>query len=112
MIGATGQRAPFLLLVAVPALESLLFTRPGLVARVFGEGADDGGHVLEIGRLSPREAYTRLDPHGLEDAAFDKMLESLDDDDVAALREESPVRELIAFVTEVGSPAGTAPSLP
>ena len=111
VIGHTAGRAPFCLLMAEPSLQSLFFTRAALISRAFGEGADDGGHVLELGRLSAQYAYKRLDPGGSEEATFLKLLQALDDDDVAALREESPVRELIAFVNEVGSPAA-ATSMP
>ncbi len=68
--------------------------------------------MQELGRLSPQEAYKRLDPGSPEGAGFSKLLQALDDDDVAALREESPIRELIAFLAEVGSPAAPLPSAP
>jgi hypothetical protein len=112
VIGATAKRSPFCLLMAVPSLESLLFTRPALLARAFGDRADDGGRAQELGRLSPREAYKRLDPGSPEGAGFSKLLQEMDDEDVAAIREESPIRELIAFLAEVGSPAAPVPSIP
>jgi hypothetical protein len=112
LVGPMSRRTSFCLLMAVPSLQALLFTRPNLIARAFGDGADDGGHLLELGRLSPQYAYKRLDPGGDEDATFLKLFQALDDDDIAALRQESPVRELIAFVTEVGSPAVAASSVP
>ncbi len=109
---AASRAAPFHLLLAVPALQSLLFTRPALIARAFGEGADPYGHIADIGRLIPREAYKRLDPTQSEESTFLKLFQALDDDDIAALRQESPVRELIAFVTEVGSPVASASPVP
>jgi DNA-binding MarR family transcriptional regulator len=107
VIGSTAKRSPFRLLMAVPSLEALLFTRPALLVRAFGDRADDGGRSQELGRLSPRDAYARLDPGGPEGAGFSKLLQALDDEDVAALREESPIRELIAFLAEVGQPGMT-----
>jgi hypothetical protein len=112
VIGETASRAQFLPLVAVPALQSLLFTRPALIARVFGEGADQYGHIADIGRLIPREAYKRLDPAQSETSVATRLIEALDDEDVATLREDSLVRELIAFVTEVGSPVASASAAP
>lgn len=112
VIGDAAARAPFRMLLAVPSLESLLFTRPSLLARAFGDRADDGGRSQELGRLSPRDAYKRLDPEGAEGSAFNKLLQAMEDDNVISLREESPIRELIAFVTEVGSPAATVSSNP
>ena len=108
VIGEAAYRAPFRLLLAVPALQSLLFTRPDLLARAFGEGADQDGRVLDIGRLSHREAFKRLDPNASEDATFGKLLQQINSEDIAALRQESPVRELIAFLNEVGSPIASA----
>jgi hypothetical protein len=110
VIGPTAKISPFRLLMAVPSLESLLFTRPALLARAFGDRANDGGRAQELGRLSPPEAYKRLDPGSPEGAGFAKLLQALDDDDVAALREESPIRELIDFLAEVGQPAAPLPS--
>ncbi len=108
VIGEAASRAPFHLLLAVPALQSLLFTRPVLIARAFGEGADDDGRISDIGRLSPREAYKRLGPVGSELSTAAKLMAALGAEDIAALRQESPIRELVAFLTEVGSPVATA----
>ena len=62
-MGDVASSAPLRVLVAVPALEALLFLRPDPVARAFGEAASDE-HMLELGRLNPREALKRLDPGG------------------------------------------------
>jgi hypothetical protein len=110
LMGSSARSKSFRQFVAKPSLQALFFTRPALIARAFGEGADEGGHILELGRLSPQYAYTRLDPGGTEEATFLKLFDALDDDDTAALRQESPIPELIAFVTEVGSPATTVQS--
>jgi hypothetical protein len=112
VIGEAAMRAPFGLFLAIPALQSLLFTRPALLVRSFGEGADQGGRVLDIGRLSPREAYKRLDPDAPEGITFGKLIDQLGVEDIAALREESPVRELIAFLAEVGSSVASASPVP
>jgi hypothetical protein len=113
VIGDAAARAPFLLLLAVPYLQSLLFMRPALMTRAFGDRANDGGRSQELGRLSPRDAYKRLvDPGVPEEFSFLTFFQALDDDDIAALRQESPVRELIAFVTEVGSPVASATASP
>jgi hypothetical protein len=110
VIGATARSAPFCLLLAQPSLESLLFTRPSLLAKAFGDGADEGGRALELGRLSPRDAYKRLEPGGVEGGGFLKLFNCLNAEDVAALREESPVRELIGFLAKFGSPLEHSPS--
>jgi len=108
LIGPSVRSKSFRQLIAEPSLQALFFTRPGLIARAFGDGADEGGHILELGRLSHQYAYKRLDPGGTEESTFLKLFQALDEDDIAALRQESPIRELIAFVTEVGSPVASA----
>jgi hypothetical protein len=111
VIGEAASRAPFRWLLAVPALQSLLFSRPDLLTRTFGKGMFALDRVLDIGRFSPREAYRLLDPNGSEEATFGRLLEALSAEDLAALRKEPPVRELIAFVTEIGSPVVSPPTL-
>jgi len=97
VIGEAAGAAPLRVLVAVPALESLLFLRPAAVERAFGPSAKD---LMELGRVSPRDALERLDPSGCAIAAF-KLVGALDDDDLVALRAEPPIRELLEFGDEL-----------
>ena len=62
VVGEASEAAPLRILVAVPALESLLFLRPAAVERAFGPVAED---LLELGRLSramPSGNLTRTAP--------------------------------------------------
>jgi len=110
VIGEAALRAPFHLLLAVPALQSLLFTRPALIVRAFGEGADEGGRVTEIGLLSPLAAYKKHKPVEPEASTAAQLIACLDADDIAEIRQEPPIREFIDFVTKFGSPVATAAS--
>lgn len=108
VIGEAARSATARVLIAVPALEALLFLRPGPVARAFGASAD-GEHLLELGRLSPREALKRLNRDGLWWAASYDLIAALDNEDVAELRFRQPIDELLQFVSDLES-AGIAAS--
>ena len=90
----------------IPLLEGMLplVETPFLIRSM----AMPSGRIADIGRLIPREAYKRLDPTQSETSVATRLIAALDDEDVTTLREDSLVRELIAFVTEVGSPVASA----
>jgi hypothetical protein len=98
VIGEASGAAPLRVLVAVPALEALLFLRPGAVMRAFGPTDED---LLELGRLSPRDALKKLEPNGSEYSAAFRLVQALDDVDVAALRDMPPIRELLELLEEL-----------
>jgi hypothetical protein len=98
VLGEATGAAPLRILVALPALESLLFLRPATVERAFGPVAED---VLELGRLSPRDALKKLDPNRSEYHASLNLIRALDDADITALRDVPPIRELRAFLEEL-----------
>ena len=98
VVGEATGAAPLRILIAVPALESLLFRRSAAVERAFGPVTED---LLELGRLSPRDALKKLDPNGSEYHASSGLIHALDDVDVAALRDMPPIRELLEFLEEV-----------
>jgi hypothetical protein len=100
VVGEAGSSAPVRVLVAVPALDAMLFTRRGPVARVFGAAFSDES-ALELGRLNPREALKRLDPGGHWWTASLRLVDALDDEDIAELRSMSPIHELIDFVRDI-----------
>jgi hypothetical protein len=100
VVGEVTSSASLRVLVAVPALEALLFLRPDPVIRAFGEAASDE-HMLELGRLIPREALKRLDPGGHEATASLNLVNALDDEDIAELRSRPPIRELLEFLREL-----------
>jgi hypothetical protein len=100
LVGDVASAAPVRVLVAVPAIEALLFLRPGPVARAFGAAAD-GEHILELGRLSPREALKQLDPAGHWWTASLNLVHALNDEDVAELRSMPPIPELLEFLKDL-----------
>jgi len=97
VVGDVANSAPLRVLVAVPALEALLFLRPDPVARAFGTTASDE-HTLELGRMNPREALKRLDPGGHWWTASLKLVRTLSEEDIAELRSTPPIHELLEFL--------------
>jgi hypothetical protein len=100
LLGDVSASAPFRVLIAVPALEALLFLRRDPVVRAFGVSAADE-RILEIGRLIPREALKRLDPGGLPWNASLNLVHALSDEDIAALRSASPIHEILEFLSQL-----------
>jgi hypothetical protein len=98
VIGEAAGSAPLRVLMAVPALEALLFRRPDAVARAYGHVPQG---LLELGLLSPRDALEKLAPNFSGHQSSFNIIKELDDADVAALRAESPVRELREFLGEL-----------
>jgi hypothetical protein len=110
-VGDVASSAPLRVLVAVPALEALLFLRPDPVARAFGEAAGDE-HMLELGRLNPREALKRLDPGGQWWTASLNLVRTLNDGNIAELRSKPPIHELLELLrdlhySEIAASTGT-----
>jgi hypothetical protein len=100
VVGDVASSAPLRVLVAVPALEALLFQHPDPVARTFGAAAADQ-HMLDLGRLNPREALKRLDPAGHWWTASLNLVRSLDDKDIAELRSTPQIHELLQFLNDL-----------
>jgi hypothetical protein len=98
VIGEAAWAAPLRILLAVPTMEALLFRRPDAVARAYGPVSES---LLELGRISPRNALEKLDPDLARHKASFKIIQELDTADIAALRNEPPVRELLEFLGEL-----------
>jgi hypothetical protein len=97
VVGDVANSASLRILVAVPALAALLFLRPEPVARAFGSATSDV-HMLELGRMNPREALKRLDPAGHWRTSSMNMVRTLNDEDIAELRSMPPIHELLEFL--------------
>jgi hypothetical protein len=100
VVGDVASAAPLRVLVAVPALEALLFLGPDPVERAFGAVAGDE-RLLELGRMNPREALKRLDPAGHWWTASLNLVRALNDGDIADLRSAPPIHELLEFLREL-----------
>lgn len=101
LLGDAAADVPFRVLVAIPVLEALFFQRPELVRRVFGDAADD--HLIELAQLSPRHALRKLRPNQDFHKLGLQLLKTMDADDIRAIRDMSPIRELIAFIEQVAT---------
>ncbi len=98
VIGESAFAAPLSILVAVPAVESLLFRRPDAVRRAYSHATSD---VIDLGLVSPGDALQKLNGASDRYQASLAIITKLNDDDIAFLRNESPVRDLLEFLDEV-----------
>jgi hypothetical protein len=98
VIGESAAVAPLRILVAVPAIESLLFRRAEAIRRVYGNEALD---LIDLGLVSPGDALQKM--NGMSDRyqTSISIIATLSPDDVAALRVESPVQDLLEFLEEL-----------
>ncbi len=95
VLGDVAGGVPYRVIVAMPELEVLFFERPGLLRRVFGEV---DGHVMDLARLSPSRAIARLAPGEPPELARFRLLRAMDAEDIQALREIEPIRDLLCFI--------------
>ncbi len=78
-----------------------MFRRPGVIERVYGPVSES---LLELGRISPPDAFQKLNPNvSVEqvEQVSRRLIQELDDTDIAALRDEPEVRELLNFLGEL-----------
>ena len=98
VIGESAAAGPLRILVAIPAIESLLFRRPEAVRRAYATVSDD---LLDLGLISPGDALQKMNGSTSRYHASFTIITKLNTDDVASLRSESPVRELLEFLDEL-----------
>jgi hypothetical protein len=98
VIGESAAAGPLRILVAIPAIESLLFRRPEAVRRAYANVSDD---LLDLGLVSPGDALQKMNGTPSRYHASIAIITKLNTDDITALRIESPVRELREFVDEL-----------
>ncbi|OWK43729.1 hypothetical protein FRUB_03328 [Fimbriiglobus ruber] len=85
------------MVLTVPEIEWLFFARPAFLERVTGQRLDPERSVLA--RFKPKRVLSEI----LEDespAAYERLIDDLNADDLKVLRETAPIKELIEFVTE------------
>ncbi len=107
VIGDAAGAAPLKILIAVPAVEALLFEQSDAVKRAFPHASDT---LIEIGKFSPATALSRLDPSGTGSSApaTVSVLKELNAEDIRAIRSMSPVQELLAFMVDLQKDATVA----
>jgi hypothetical protein len=105
VIGESAAAAPLRILVAVPAVESLLFLRPEAVRRAYGNTASN---LIDLGLVSPGDALQKMEGAPDRYHASVNIIKKLNENDISALRAESPVRDLLKFVDELKSSGAKA----
>ena len=100
VIGESSVTARLRILVAVPSVESLLFRRPEAVRRAYGNTA---AYLIEVGLVSPGDALKKMEGASDRYTAAVAIISQLNADDIAALRDEFPVRRILEFLDELKS---------
>jgi hypothetical protein len=96
VIGDVASGVPYRVIVAVPEMLVLLFRRPELLRRVFGNVVTD--HLLELAEADPRKALRKLDPSAADDELRFRVLQAMDRDDTDALQRSDLIQELTTFL--------------
>lgn len=91
-----GGLRPFKVVLAVPEIEAVFFERPEVLRRRFDGAVTD--HLLELGQYSARAALRKLAADGDGEKLRWEILNSLTDDEVAALRRTDLIREVLEFM--------------
>ncbi len=91
--------SPFAVILAVPELESIFFQVPSLLRRYFSQrlSPDRIDRFIELGEVSSKRALKLLGL-GVEDSLA--LLDALTPDELEALRETPPFRELSDFLRD------------
>jgi hypothetical protein len=99
VVGDVASGVPYKVIVAVPEMEILLFRRPELLRRLFGEALTD--HVVELAQYSTRGALQKLAPGELYDALRRRILRAMTADDFRDLHQSDLIQELIGFLQSI-----------
>ena len=98
VIGDSANGAPLRIIVAVPAVEALLFRIPDAVKRAYGNTTRE---LIELGLVSPGDALRKMQGAPDRYHASSTIVINLNVGDCKTLRSEPPVRELLEFLDEL-----------
>jgi hypothetical protein len=96
-IGAASARVRFRVILMIPEIEVLFFMVPSVLERLTGRTLSP--EFLTLARASPHLAFLQLLPDKAP-SPLEYLTGVLTPDDVEALRETPPAKELIGFLTE------------
>jgi hypothetical protein len=96
LLRAVAGGVPFKVFTMVPEIEALLFRVPAALERVTQQklSADN----MALSRYQPRQAIIQLSQN--KRAILDQILNELTPEELNVLRETSPIKELIEFLTQ------------
>jgi hypothetical protein len=93
---------PVKVIMLVPTVEAIFCQAPGVLAKACRQ--EIPSDLLMLARGLPREALAQLLAGAGGPRDMQQLLDSLDDQDVKALRNTEPIRELITFLEGVARP--------
>ena len=95
-IRAVSGGVPFKVFMMVPEIEALLFRVPVAIERITGQplSADN----MALSRYKPHQVIQQLGPD--KSVIIEQVVNGLTDEEVNVIRETSPIKELIEFLSE------------
>ncbi len=100
LVRAASGGIPFKVIMLVPEMEGLLFRAPEALERITGQPLS--ADTLALARYNPLQAIMQLGPG--KSAILEQVVKGLTDEDVDAIRDAAPIKELIEFLTETVAP--------
>jgi len=100
LLRAMSGGVPFKVFMMVPEIETLLFNAPEAIERITGQqlSADN----LALSRHNPRQVILQLGQNKSD--IIEQIVSGLTTEDLSLIRESSPMRELIEFLSEKLAP--------
>jgi hypothetical protein len=96
LIRAISAGVPFKVFVIVPEIEALLFRIPAALERITGHKVSPGDMALSM--YKPHRAILQLGQD--KNTVIEQVINGLTDEELDVIRETSPIKELIKFMTE------------
>jgi hypothetical protein len=97
VIGSVAGDVPIKIVMAVPELEFAFFEAPGPLGRLYPDYTSNP-LLIELARSNTSQALKTLDPAHDLPAIRRRLLDEIRDDDLPALQQTQPIRELIDFL--------------
>jgi hypothetical protein len=97
VVGSVAGDVPIKIIMAVPELEIALFEAPGPLGRLYPDFTSNP-LLIELARSNTSQALKTLDPTDDLPAIRKRLLDEIRDDDLPALQQTQPIRELIDFL--------------
>jgi hypothetical protein len=96
VVESVAGNVPVIVIVAIPAMEAILFHDPALLERRFGQTLPES--LCAFARTNPRDVLEQLFAQSPHIPNRVKLVEALTPIDVQILQQTAPIQELVAFL--------------